>query len=259
MTAKIFVIGNEKGGTGKSTLSMHLIAALLGQGLSVGSLDVDARQATLTRYLANRRARADLDELGIRLPEHVAVPPSADPAADADRFLNAFTDLSARHDAVVIDTPGSDHPLSRQAHSFAQTLITPMNDSLIDLDVLAQVEPGTLKILRPGTYAEMVWQTKMARAQRGEKAAVDWIVVRNRLSSLDARNKRDVEKILNGLSKRVGFRMVPGLGERVIYRSLFLEGLTLFDLREKTVGIELSFSHVAARQELRSLIEAIGL
>jgi chromosome partitioning protein len=53
--------------------------------------------------------------------------------------------------------------------------------------------------------------------------------------------------------------VVPGLGERVVYRSLFLEGLTLLDLRHKILGFELNMSHVAARQELRALVEAIGL
>ena len=257
--AHVIVIGNEKGGTGKSTVSMHLIVSLLEQGLSVGSIDIDARQATLTRYLHNRQARKDLAELGLELPEHVAVPPTTDRAGDEARLHDTFETLAGRHDVVVIDTPGSDHHLSRLGHSFADTLVTPLNDSLIDLDVLALVEPGTMKIKRPSHYSEMVWETKKARALRGEKTVVDWIVLRNRLSNLDARNKRDMEKLLADLAKRVGFRVIPGLGERVIYRSMFLEGLTLIDLRQKIPGFEFSMSQVAARQELRSLVDAIGL
>ncbi len=257
--AHIIVVGNEKGGTGKSTVSMHLIVSLLEQGLSVGSIDIDARQATLTRYIRNREARKDLAELGLKLPEHVALPPTHDRGADEARLVETFERLAARHDVVVIDTPGSDHYLSLLGHSFADTLVTPLNDSLIDLDVLAQVEPGTMKIRRPSHYAEMVWETKKARAMRGEKAVVDWIVLRNRLSNLDARNKRDMEKLLAELAKRVGFRVIPGLGERVIYRSMFLEGLTLLDLRHNILGFEFNLSHVAARQELRTLVEAIGL
>lgn len=261
MTSKahVIVVGNEKGGTGKSTLSMHLTVALLTMGLSVGTIDVDARQATLTRYLANRQARPDAAELGLRLPDHVAVPPTADRVADEAQFAATLERLSAAHRVVLIDTPGSDHYLSRLAHSFADTLITPLNDSLVDLDVLARVDPRTMKVVRPSQYAELVWDTKKQRALRGEKAVVDWIVVRNRLSSLDARNKREMERLLADLARRVGFRMAPGLGERVIYRSLFLEGLTLLDLRNKVLGFELNMSHVAARQELRALIEAVGL
>lgn len=257
--AHIIVVGNEKGGTGKSTISMHLIVSLLHQGFSVGSLDVDARQATLTRYLQNRAGRSDAADLALGMPEHVALPPTANRAADEARLQEALADLGGRHDVVLIDTPGSDHYLSRLAHSFADTLVTPLNDSLVDLDVLARVDPATMRIQRPSHYSELVWETKKQRALRGEKAVVDWVVVRNRLSSLDARNKRDVEKLLAELARRIGFRLVPGLGERVIYRSLFLEGLTLLDLRQKILGFELNMSHVAARQELRTLVDTIGL
>ena len=257
--AHIVVVGNEKGGTGKSTVAMHLVISLLERGLSVGSIDLDARQATLTRYIRNRQARKDVTELGLPLPEHAAIPPTEDRAADEEKLNETFQRMAASHDVVVIDTPGSDHYLSRLGHSFADTLVTPLNDSLVDLDVLALVEPGTMKIQRPSHYSEMVWDTKKARAIRGEKAVVDWIVLRNRLSNLDARNKRDMEKLLADLSKRVGFRVIPGLGERVIYRSMFLEGLTLLDLRQKIMGFEFSMSHVAARQELRTLVDSIGL
>lgn len=257
--AHVIVVGNEKGGTGKSTVSMHLIVSLLGMGLTVGSIDIDARQATLTRYIQNRKGRKDADTLGLAAPDHVALPPTADREADERRLLETVERLTAACDVVVMDTPGSDHYLSRLGHSFADTLITPLNDSLIDLDVLARVDPETMKIVRPSHYAEMVWETKKSRAMRGEKAVVDWIVLRNRLAHLDARNKQNMEKLLVDLAKRIGFRVVPGLGERVIYRSMFLEGLTLLDLRHSIPGFELSMSHVAARQELRNLVEAIGL
>lgn len=257
--AHIVVVGNEKGGTGKSTVSMHLIVALLNMGLSVGSIDIDARQATLTRYIQNRKNRKDLAELGLLAPDHVALPPTADREADERRLVETVERQRAQHDVVVIDTPGSDHYLSRLGHSFADTLVTPLNDSLIDLDVLALVDPDSMRIVRPSHYAEMVWDTKKSRAMRGEKAVVDWIVLRNRLAHLDAKNKQTMEKLLGDLSKRIGFRVAPGLGERVIYRSMFLEGLTLLDLRHKIAGFELNMSHVAARQELRSLVEAIGL
>lgn len=257
--AHVIVVGNEKGGTGKSTVSMHLIVSLLNRGKSVGSIDLDARQATLTRYVQNRQNRKDAALLGLKVPDHVAVPPTADRDADERRFQETFGHLSTLHDVVVIDTPGSDHYLSRLGHSFADTLVTPLNDSLVDLDVLARVEPESLRILRPSHYAEMVWDTKKTRAMRGEKAVVDWIVLRNRLAHLDARNKQVMEKLLADLARRIGFRAAPGLGERVIYRSMFLEGLTLLDLRQGIPGFDLNMSTVAARQELRALVEAIGL
>lgn len=255
--AHIIVIGNEKGGTGKSTVAMHLVVSLLTLGASVGTIDLDARQATLTRYVENRRRRAAAGH-PLRMPDHEEIPPTADEAADEARFLAALERLRVAHDVVVIDTPGSNHPLSRLGHSYADTLVTPLNDSFIDLDVLAKVDPDSMKISRPSHYSEMVWDTKKVRALRGEKAVVDWFVLRNRLSTLDARNKRVMERLLSELAKRIGFRLVGGLGERVIYRELFLDGLTLFDLGEGS-GVEMSLSHVAARQELRRLVDALGL
>jgi chromosome partitioning protein len=255
--AKVIVLGNEKGGTGKSTVAMHLLVALLRQGHPVGSIDLDARQATLTRYVENRRKR-DPEGTLLGHPDHRAVLPSDDPEQDAASFLTHLADLREGCDFIVIDTPGSDQPLSRLGHSFADMLVTPLNDSFIDLDLLASVDGDTLKITRPGRYAEMVWDTKKARAIRGSSSAFDWFVLRNRLSTLDARNKREMERLLDALSKRIGFKQLDGLNERVIYRELFLQGLTLLDLGEEQ-GVALTMSHLAARQELRQLIEAMGL
>jgi chromosome partitioning protein len=259
MTAKIIVVGNEKGGTGKSTVAMHLVVSLLKLGAKVGSIDLDARQATLTRYVENRRRRAESGQgAALPMPAHEPVPPTADPAADEARFLDVLTHFSEACDVVVIDTPGSDHPLSRLGHSYADLLVTPLNDSFIDLDVLAKVDPDSMKITRPSHYSEMVWEARKIRALRGQKDGAEWFVLRNRLSSLDARNKREMERLLVDLSKRIGFKTVGGLNERVIYRELFLEGLTLLDLGEGS-GVEMSLSHVAARQELRRLVDALGL
>ena len=250
----VVVLGNEKGGTGKSTIAMHLVVALLRQGKSVGSIDLDARQATLSRYAENRRRNEALPQ-----PDHRAVPPTGDHEQDAAEFHRHFEELRDRHDVIVIDTPGSDHPLSRLGHSFADILVTPLNDSFIDLDLLASVDGDSLKIVRPGPYAEMVWDTRKTRALRGETASFEWFVLRNRLSTLDARNKREMERLLDALSKRIGFRLLDGLNERVIYRELFLQGLTLLDLGGEDQGLAMTLSHVAARQELRTLIDAMGL
>lgn len=255
--AHVIVVGNEKGGSGKSTVAMHIIVSLLLMGACIGSIDLDARQATLTRYIDNRRRRSERGP-ALPMPVHEAVPASADEAGDRSRFLAVLQRLSATSDIVVIDTPGSDQALSRFGHSFADTLVTPLNDSLLDLDVLARVDPETQRIGHPGQYSEMVWDARKQRAMGGVKKAPDWFVMRNRLSSLDARNKREMERLLGELARRIGFRLVGGLSERVIYRELFLEGLTLLDLGEDA-GAAMTLSHVAARQELRRLAEALGL
>jgi len=249
MTAHVIVFGNEKGGTGKSTAAMHVIAALLDHGLQVGSLDLDLRQGTLSRYIENRTHA----NRPLKTPDHVRVVGEGKEAEA--HFKDAFSRLHDAEDVIVIDTPGHDTVLGRLAHTFADTLITPLNDSFIDLDVLARVDGHTLKITRPSHYAENVWEQRKQRSLSGQGKPVDWIVMRNRLSHLDARNKRDMEGLLADLSKRIGCRIVSGFGERVIYRELFLKGLTLMDMKTD----KLSMSHLAARQEVRSLIEAMNL
>jgi len=260
----IFVVGNEKGGTGKSTTSMHLIAGFLANGHRVGSIDLDARQGTLTRYIENRRDFAEKNGIVLPMPDHHSVLNSrAQIKADAeseeatafDRTLRELSDA----EVIVIDTPGRDSHLSRLGHAHADTLITPINDSFVDLDVLAMIDPDTLRVRRPSRYAESVFQEKMSRARRlGANRTFDWIVIRNRLSQLDSRNRKAMDQAISELSKRIGFRTAPGFSERVVFRELFLEGLTLLDLKSEG-GPKLSMSHLAARQELRDLFSTIGL
>lgn len=260
------VVGNEKGGSGKSTTCMHIIAALLKGGFSVGSIDLDARQATLTRYIENRRAFMERKGIDLPMPEHAPVLPSSandrtEARADEQEQLeHCIAEMSGIHDYIVIDTPGSDSHLGRLGHSYADTLVTPLNDSFVDLDVLAKVEPETFKVLGPSKYAEMVFEQKKAKALRGRSnRTFDWIVMRNRMGQLESKNQQAVEAALQALSGRIGFRMAPGFHERVIFRELFLDGLTLLDIRDPKTEVRINMSHVAARQEVRNLIQAMGL
>jgi chromosome partitioning protein len=256
--AHVLVIGNEKGGSGKSTTAMHIVVSLLGDGSRVATVDLDARQGTLTRYVENRVAYAKRKGVDLATPSHAAVPASGDAADEKSRFEAALEPAVTQADYVVIDTPGSDTHLSRLAHTWADTLLTPLNDSFVDLDLLARIDPDTLKIVRPSVYAEAVWKQRQIRAVQGARP-VDWIVMRNRLSSLAARNKRDMGAVIEALAKRIGFRVAAGLSERVIYRELFLNGLTLLDLKRGSGGPSLTMSHVAARQEVRDLVASLNL
>ncbi|CCG07439.1 division plane positioning ATPase MipZ [Pararhodospirillum photometricum] len=256
--ARVIVVGNQKGGSGKSTVAMHLIVGLVRAGQTVGSVDLDAGQATLTRYLENRRAFAEKRGMELPSPEHVPLAPGHNPEADQRRLEHTMLAFYEQVDTVVIDTPGTDTSLARCAHAMADILITPLNDSFVDLDVLARVDGESMTVIGPSAYAAAVWEAKQLRARR-DGGAIRWIVLRNRLSHLDARNKREMEEALTDLSRRIGFTVIPGLGERVIYRELFLNGLTLLDLRDHGTGIDMKMSHVAARQELRGLLTAIGV
>jgi len=244
------VFANEKGGTGKSTTAVHTAIALAATGHSVAALDLDSRQRTTTRYLENRDAT--MRRLGVQLPQaaYKVLEEQSEEALNA-----AIQELGEKADVIVVDTPGRDDPIARAAILKADTLVTPMNDSFVDLDLIGQVHPENYKITKPSFYAELIWNSRTQRAKNTGKS-VDWVVLRNRLQHIDSHNLKRVGAALDELARRVGFRVIPGLGERVIYRELFPKGLTLLDYKLLTdVGI----GHITARQELREMIAGLGI
>jgi chromosome partitioning protein len=241
---------NEKGGTGKSTTAVHSAVALAAQGRKVAALDLDTRQRTLGRYLDNRAATIARTGLELPMPAYETFDPDRGESIEA-----AMERLAQGAEFLIVDTPGRDDPHARAAMVRADTLVTPINDSFVDLDLIGEVDAETYRVRRPSFYAELVWNSRTQRAkERG--ASVDWVVLRNRMQHIEARNMRRVGDALNELSRRVGFRIIPGLGERVIYRELFPKGLTLLDLNEIT---DIGLSHIAARQELREMIAGFAL
>jgi chromosome partitioning protein len=263
--AHVVVLGNEKGGSGKSTIAMHVVVALMKAGQRVATIDLDSRQKSLTHYIENRRSWAKRKRIKLEIPTHHCVVRAEGPsveaneAAEFDDFAQTVTAVEKNHDFVVIDTPGTDNYLMRLGHSMADTLITPLNDSFVDFDVLAAVDPTTFSVTGASHYAGMVEE---ARRQRRvvDGALSDWVVVRNRLSMLGSRNKRLIGDGLVELARRLGFRQADGIGERVIYREFFPRGLTaLDDLDEATLGTRPSMSHVSAREEVQQLLAALRL
>lgn len=261
----IFVVGNEKGGAGKTTCSMHLIVGLLDKGHKIASIDADSRQHSLTSYINNRENynKKNTDDqvtmpLHFHLKEAVHNSITEKDALERVEFDKAFNAASEYADYIVIDTPGSYTNFSRLAHSYADKVITPINDSFVDIDVMAKVDNDNMNISSPSIYSQMLWEQKMERASR-DRGSIEWVVVRNRLSNLDARNKRNVTEALEKLAKRISFKIAPGFSERVIFRELFPIGLTLLDLHKANFNKSFSISHVAARQELRDFMDALGL
>ncbi len=243
---------------------MHVLMAINAMGKRAAALDLDSRQRSLTRYLENRARWAERQGLDLLVPECRVVEPSNHDsrsqaeAQEQERFGSVLSDLSARYEYIVIDSPGANTHLSRLGHASADTIITPLNDSFVDLDLLAVIDPETYEILGPSCYSEMIWDSRKRRAL-ADRVSIDWVLMRNRLSSLDAKNKRRVGEVLEKLAPRTGFRLAPGFGERVIYRELFPMGLTLLDLTHPGIDIPLTMSHVAARQELRDLLVTLKL
>ena len=261
--AHIIVVGNEKGGAGKSTVSMHVATSLARLGHKISALDLDLRQRSLSRYIENRSSF--VAESGIELagPSCHELPEICESQLQAgenvydQRLSAAVASLETDSDFILIDCPGSHTRLSQVAHSLADTLITPLNDSFIDFDLLARIDVQGEKILGPSVYSEMVWNARQLRAQAGLKP-INWIVMRNRIGTQRMVNKEKMERAVNLLSCRVGFRACPGFSERVVFRELFPRGLTLLDLKD--IGVkQLNMSNIAARQELRAMMKSLNL
>lgn len=261
----VIVLGNEKGGSGKSTAAMHIVVALLKSGHRVAAIDLDMRQRSLGRYIENRRNFAESKGMRLVFPVQPEIKQSSIDSREAARqqetenFTRTLEKLGDC-DFVAIDCPGSDTHLSRLAHAHADTIVTPLNDSFVDFDLLARLDPATGQVTGPSLYSEMVWNARKRRAMSGVAGGIDWVVMRNRLSATQARNKAEMGRKLDDLSGRIGFRLARGFGDRVIYRELFTKGLTLLDLGGAEAPVRLStISHIAARLEIRSLIATLNL
>ena len=253
-TAHRIVFANEKGGTGKSTTAVHIAVALAYLGARVTALDLDPRQRTTHRYIENRLQT--LERRQITLPTPGCEVFRGESKKD---LLGTIDRLERTCDFLIIDNPGRDDPLARTAAENADTLVTPMNDSFVDFDLIGQVDSETFKVKKLSFFAELIWEARLKRSRAtidGKRPEMDWIVVRNRTGHVEARNQARIEQALNEMSKRVGFRVAQGLSERVIYRELFPSGLTLLD--KGHLG-ELGTSHLIARQELRSLLNKLNL
>ncbi len=261
--ASIIVVGNEKGGAGKSTLAIHIATALLHGGARVAVLDLDLRQQTLGHFFSNRAAWTKANGVEAPMPIQHPISNAGDALAKAPdaeqlaRFEAAFAAVATEADFVLIDTPGADTAIMRAAHVRADLIVTPMNDSFVDFDMLGVVDPVTLDLKRHSLYAETVWASRKERAT-AERKQIDWVVLRNRLAPTEARNRRRLDERVQALSRKVGFRVGPGLRDRVIYRELFPFGLTVADLSPTVRPVAMSLQHVAARQELRALMIALG-
>jgi chromosome partitioning protein len=248
------VFANEKGGTGKSTTAVHVAIALAYQGARVAAIDLDPRQRTMHRYFENRTETER--RRGITLP---GVNCAVFTAETVEALEALAEEIGADADYLVFDTPGRDDPFARHAATRADSLVTPLNDSFVDFDLIGQVDAETFKVRRLSFYAELIWEARKKRAMATiaeRKREMDWVVVRNRTQHVEARNMKRLDGALTELSKRVGFRVASGLSERVIYRELFPSGLTLLD--KGHLG-ELGTSHLVARQELRALLANLAL
>lgn len=263
--AHVIVIGNEKGGSGKSTLSVHVAVALLKSGFKVATIDLDSRQLSLTRYIENRRKWSNKSGIALEIPTHFSVARTdgalvvANEEAEARDLMERLSMVEHDHDFVVLDTPGADTYLQRLAHLMADTLVTPINDSFVDFDVLAKVDPETNEVTEISHYAQEVRNARRERRQ-ADGGFIDWVVVRNRLGSLQSRNEQRLHAVVQRLGAELGYRVANGVTERVVFREFFPIGLTALDeFDEHVLGTSPTMSHLSARREIRGLLAALNL
>jgi chromosome partitioning protein len=258
----IIVLGNEKGGSGKTTTSTHLIFSLIERGFKVACLDLDLRQLSLRRYLENRVLNnlKKIEDGEILMPLILEIDNSIINETNISLLEEYYKSLflQSNVDFIIIDTPGSNTFLATTVHSFADLIITPLNDSLIDLNLIAKIDTTNVKEMKPSIYSAMIWEQKIRRFKR-DKRKIEWMVIRNRLSNLDSNNRRFIEKCLNHLSRNLAFRFCNGFSERLIYRELFPYGLTLVDIFDRQDFIKVTPSHIAARQELKNFLSDLRI
>jgi chromosome partitioning protein len=262
----VIVVGNEKGGSGKTTIAMHIAVALMKSGQRVATIDLDSRQRTLTHFIENRRAWARRGRIDLELPTHLIIARAESAGVDDNEaaefadFEQAIAAIEHRHDFVVIDTPPHDSYLMRLAHSIADTLVTPLNDSFLDLDVLAKIDAVTFAMSGASHYAELVREMHRVRGSvDGE--LIDWVVLRNRISPFESPIEPVLSDILRELGLALGFRSATGLQERTIYRDLFPRGLTALDPLCDTAapGVDSDPSRSTAQREVQALLEVLKL
>ena len=264
-SAHVIVVGNEKGGAGKSTLSIHLSVALLKAGRRVATIDLDTRQRTLTRFFENRRSWSAGVGWPIELPYHCALERGEasdlrqNEAHEFAMFAEAIGAVEHDYEFVVIDTPASDSYLMRLAHSLADTLISPLNDSYIDVDVFSRVNHDRRQRGAVAHYADLVLEARRKR-RLVDNGVIDWVMARNRIASLASNNSRQIAVSIAKLGAELQFRVVEGFHDRVIFRELFPIGLTALDpIEEGAQNGALTASQLAARREIEGLVASLRL
>jgi chromosome partitioning protein len=248
--AKIIVFANEKGGVGKSTLAFHCCAALCNAGYRVAAIDLDSRQRSLARALENREGTARRLKVKLPHPNYSTLLHQTGAALSQE-----IARIGSNADFVILDVAGHDSPIGRHAIALADTMVTPVNSSFVDIDLLGQFDSLTMELKRFGSFTRLVQELREVRDHRNKPPA-DWVVVRNRLRRSGSTNEARVGEALAMLSTKAGFRLAPSLGERVAYRELFLLGLTVFDLKHIP---EFARAQPVAKSEIAHLISELRL
>src|SRR3546814_12825926 len=106
-----------------------------------------------------------------------------------DELDAAVARLTEGADYFIADTPGRDDVFARHLATRADTLVTPINDSFIDFDLIGQVDPETFQVTRPSFYSELIWDTRKTRAKTDGRT-IDWNILPHPPPPVDAPKQR---------------------------------------------------------------------
>jgi len=223
--AHVVVFANEKGGVGKSTLAFHCCVSLCDAGYDVTVVDLDRQQQTLARALTNRDATARSLDVDLPRPRYLVLE-----SQSGALLSQEIARVGSASDFVIIDVAGSDSAIARRAIALADTLVTPVNSSFVDIDLLGCFNPVTMQLKGEGHFTRLVNELRIERQARNLKP-LDWVVMKNRVRSSERRQQSRIDQALDQLAETARFRLGIGLSERVAYRELFLFGLTHLDVK----------------------------
>lgn len=272
---KIIALGQEKGGVGKTTMSVWLADALRDKDQqTVRVMDLDSPQSALAKFYDRRRKaneRLAADERDMWVPHVVPYRPSKHPTAmgrNKENFEAVKRAVRAAKedycDYFILDCGGNAEEKTKLGLSFAHTILSPMPAEPMSLNTyLHGWDPeDPYAEVKPGSFTKIVRSIRTARHSAGSE--IDWIVALNK-RPVDAEDRdRHIEELIRSTGRKQDFthQTIPGCCLRKIYSVGYRFGLTAFSAPDPEIyrkfGIYADLNEMdAACAEISAIADAI--